>query len=295
MDEVRRLNSQQVEEMGRLVTAYFAGEGRPARVTGYNVAFGDGTHGGLANLAESLAELDFDEWPRAIAEHFETLAAEPGRPASWEEAAAMVRLRVDPAGRTDASTVVWPVNDELVVTLVVAAHGGSLPVTDAELSDWHVKPELAFDRALHNSLEAEPAVDEVTQLADGTDIHSIRGGPYTSAHLLALEQHVTEAPGGAVVALPTEDTLLYHRLVDYTAVAAINTLAEEAARLHAAGDATISPHLFWWRGGELTPLPAKTDGGKVAIQPPPEFVALLGEIVESTKQKRRRFFGRDGK
>jgi hypothetical protein len=289
-----RLSSLQVEEMGRLVTDYFVKEGHSVRVSGFDIYYGDGSHGGLANLAQTLATIDQADWARAIAGHFTALSADEDRPVSWEEAAPMVRLRLYASAHLPPGdrSVVWPVNDDLVVALMIDGSDTAASVSESELTDWHVKPELSFDRALHNTVELEPYTDETTQLEDGTEIHFITGGFYTSARLLVLENHLGEAPHGAVIAVPNRHTLLYHPILDFTAVGAINRIVAEAARRYDEGPGSISPSLYWWNEGELTRLQATIQGERIRFSPPDDFVQMLNEVVESTKRKKRGLFRR---
>lgn len=277
--------------MGRLVEAYFDDRGNSVRVSGYDIAFADGSHGGLVHLADELGRLPDEAWPDAIAAHFEELADREDRPATWDAAAPNVRLRLYPD--TGSPTyVTWPITDGLVAGLAIKTPSGVARVAEIDLTDWHVKPEIAFDRALHNTTTQESLTTATEELEDGGVLSVLRGSPFVSAHVFVLERHVEEAPHGALVALPSEDVLILHVLRDYTVVGALNAMHERAVAAHQAGPGSITPMIYWWEGTDLTPLPATTVGDRVSFATPDRFSTLLGELAASGS-RRRRLFGRD--
>jgi len=87
------------------------------------------------------------------------------------------------------------------------------------------------------------------------------------------------AIAGALVAVPTRHCLIAHPMVAReTALAATQALLMNAARLYDAGPGAISPHLYWWRDGEMALLPGSVERDRVELRPPPEFVAALERL-----------------
>jgi hypothetical protein len=39
-----------------------------------------------------------------------------------------------------------------------------------------------------------------------------------------------------------------------------------------------SSDLYWWRDGQLTPLPVRLQNGNLGFYPPPEFVEVLNSL-----------------
>lgn len=294
MDSDARLSSHQVTEMADLVKAYFTSIGKGVTISGYDVTFEDGSHTGLANLGHTLAGADRSDWPAAIAHHFESLEADPDHPATWAEAAPRVRLRLFPAGADlGAGATTWPVTDGLIAALMLDRPGDAVAVPEAELLDWRIKSDLAFDRALHNTLHDETTRVDTHGADEEPRYDSINGGPYTSVHLLVLERHLESDAHGAIVAVPSAEVVLYRSLDDQSVISAIEAMRTATYQLHAEAAHPISPTLHWWQPTDLVALPSPD--ATAPFVPPGELAKALRDLPEPepVKHKRRGFFRRD--
>ena len=294
-----RLSTTELAEMGRLVEAYFSSVHRAVTVSGYDVSFADGSHRGLANLAQVLANCDRADWESEIARHFEP-SDDDDHPSTWSEAAERVRLRLfrSEAFPPGHPAVTWPVCDDLAAVLMLDGAEQARPLNSGELVDWRVKSELAFDRALHNSVKLEAVETEQKDGENGADLRVLHGGFYTSVNVLVLERHLDgEAPHGAVVAIPNRHVVLFHRIVDAGVMSAVNTMIITAGSFYDQGPGAISPFLYWWQPDRLVTMEARFDGGAVHFDPPEEFTQLVHDLPEAPRhhpeRKRRGFFGRN--
>jgi hypothetical protein len=50
--------------------------------------------------------------------------------------------------------------------------------------------------------------------------------------------------------------------------------------MYAEGPGSVTPEVFWWHDGALTPLGARLDGRTFVVAPPQAFVDLLEELGE---------------
>ena len=62
-----------------------------------------------------------------------------------------------------------------------------------------------------------------------------------------------------------------------SAVAAAEELRAQAYRAYQEGPGSLSPHLYWWRAGELTYLHTRYENGVLVL--PEEFAAVLATLA----------------
>ncbi|MFC3996256.1 hypothetical protein ACFOVU_10045 [Nocardiopsis sediminis] len=81
------------------------------------------------------------------------------------------------------------------------------------------------------------------------------GSPYVSALLTELDRLLPEPPpSGALVGVPSYDTLLLYPIRSRPAPDVIPAFTRTVATLHADADAPCSTEAFWWHTGDLSPL-----------------------------------------
>ncbi|MFJ4716993.1 immunity 49 family protein [Streptomyces sp. NPDC088785] len=117
--------------------------------------------------------------------------------------------------------------------------------------------------AAERALVRAPMRLEEVRLAGHPVLYSVYGdSPFVSTKALVLPELVAEATGrrmpdaGALVVVPTRHLLAFHPVVDGTAAAAVDDLATYAVKAHEDGPGPLSPLVYWWHGGRLTPLTA---------------------------------------
>ena len=86
-------------------------------------------------------------------------------------------------------------------------------------------------------------------------------------------------PHGVVFSIPSRRRVLAHPVHDLTVIAAINTMVPATRNVFRQGGASVSPELYWCRGGVYSILPTGLDGGEVRFEPPPEFSAVLTQLT----------------
>jgi hypothetical protein len=116
---------------------------------------------------------------------------------------------------------------------------------------------------------------------DGT-FHLLTGNSsFTGSRVLVLEELVRELTGapvpedGALVGLPSCHQLLVHPVtgkVPSLVVARMMSFTER--QFGRTEDGALSPHLYWWRAGELAQL-TEADGARLSADLPDGFLALV--------------------
>ena len=108
---------------------------------------------------------------------------------------------------------------------------------------------------------------------------------YTASRVLALEAVVRQVTGrelppeGALVAMPFRHQLAFHVIRDSGMVLALNAMASFAASGYEDTPGSISPYVYWWRGGTLTQL-SDRDGEGLRIVVGEDFGELLERLVD---------------
>lgn len=238
---------------------------------------------GLRNVQQSCAPLPRGEWADVIAEHLGGLARAADLKLDLRDLTSVRRLLrtrlYDEAGDERsllAGRLVAPgLYEALVVDQPHSVHGVPAGIADA----WPEPLEdlLAVGRAqvLDDGLLCRQQLDLGATTATLLEDTS----PYTSGHLHWLASYVDVPDAGALVAVPTRHCLLAHPMVEReAALAAAQALLTNAARLYDAGPGAISPHLYWWREGEVLLLPGSVDPERVQLRPPMEFVEALDAL-----------------
>ncbi|GAB3449676.1 hypothetical protein GCM10027570_24360 [Streptomonospora sediminis] len=141
---------------------------------------------------------------------------------------------------------------------------------------WGVGKQDLWFAALHN-LAYEPYDLRTFETNTDTPVHVVHGiGWPGSAHVMRLVEIAREPlPFGAVVMLPSPNTMLYAVLRSKRSVALIPFLYQTFQSLARDGD-PVTDQIIWWRGGRVTGMSAQPDpGGGVGVRQTPEFSFLL--------------------
>jgi hypothetical protein len=99
-------------------------------------------------------------------------------------------------------------------------------------------------------------------VAEEGGVYQVDGSIFTAASVLVLPDvveritGVDQLPNGVLVAMPTLGQLLFHVPddADWTTTTATQLLMSAADQLYGDGDfpSALSPHVYWWRDGQLT-------------------------------------------
>lgn len=169
---------------------------------------------------------------------------------------------------------------DLRAGLAVDVDGAPQFVESRDLARWAMQPEELWSRATGNlasdpallvrpfPLPLEPPMELTVQLITAEN-------EFAAGRLLLLERSGA-GPMGALVAVPIRNAALFLPLPDRTAVVAAVPMLMMAAPLFDEGPASVSPHLFWFRGGRFQRLTQCDSPGELPrMMPSPEVEALL--------------------
>ncbi|MGW2817527.1 hypothetical protein [Streptomyces sp. NPDC001415] len=158
-------------------------------------------------------------------------------------------------------------------------------LTDEALEPLGKVPDLR-EQALRNLRELPVEGHETVKGDDGMRFDIVVGDSfYTASRVLALEAVVRQVTGrevppeGALVAMPFRHQLAFHVIRDSGMVLALNAMASFAASGYEDTPGSISPFVYWWRGGTLTQL-SDRDGEGLRIVVGEDFGELLERLVD---------------
>lgn len=245
---------------------------------------------GLLNLAQMCHRAPLHQWPTIVAQHVSRsidLAKECDDSldllaGDLEQARKHLKVRLYPSdvGSDIFLTVREPmpgVKAVLVYDLPETIHS----VHADHVQAWGVSLEELFSIALAN-VKANDRVEPRSFPIDDTSSVMLLGGEsfFTASHSLCLEEYLQPAPAeGALVAVPHRHAVVFHPINDAGVLVALTAMIPMARGMFQEGPGSISPSVYWWRGGHFTLLPAELVDGKIEFKPPEEFVEMLGRIV----------------
>jgi len=236
---------------------------------------------GLVNLAQLAHRIPRSERQRLIADHFGQVLTIPfgSVDRAFEDVQSMIKVRLYPEdygveGMPLVSRVLAP---GVLAILVIDYPTSIMSLTHQQIEKWERPIDELFELGLANvGAQDAPLSSDVTD----TSIRMLTGETFfVATWALMLERLMQPVPEhGALVVLPHRHLLLYAPIVDVTVVQAFGPLLSIAARQFEAGPGSISPSLYWWRGGTLTLLPAKLIGRSIDFTPPDDFMAVLNAL-----------------
>ncbi|MCE4942655.1 hypothetical protein LVX13_05850 [Streptomyces albulus] len=138
-----------------------------------------------------------------------------------------------------------------------------------------------------NNLRALPVEGhETVRRGDGSAFEVLLGDSFfTASRVLVLDDLVERLTGtaltrdGALVALPFRHQLAFHRIHNAQVIPALQAMAQFAAAGHEDAAGAISPRVFWWRRGMMTPL-SEPDGDGLRVVVDMEFQDMLERLVQ---------------
>lgn len=138
-----------------------------------------------------------------------------------------------------------------------------------------------------NNLRALPVEGhETVRRPDGSAFEVLLGDSFfTASRVLVLDELVERIMGsgltvdGALVAMPFRHQLAFHRIRDARVIPALQAMAQFAAAGHEDAAGAISPQVFWWRRGVLTPL-SEPAGEGLRVVVDGDFQDMLERLVE---------------
>jgi hypothetical protein len=135
---------------------------------------------------------------------------------------------------------------------------------------------------LESRVQESPGGIRIGLMADGQGQN-----PFTTSHVFLFEDYFGDYPNGVLFGLPQRRAILYHPIVDQGVVPSVDVMLGTLADMHREGPESLSPSLFWWKAGKVTPLPTSVEGKEIRFAPPPDFIQLV-ESLPPVKSPRRR-------
>jgi hypothetical protein len=245
---------------------------------------------GLVNLAQLCHQIDPGRWPETVRTHFpgmDEARASEGRLDDWpyarETLKDSVHRRSDLPPPTRENAVTTPLAPDLVGVLVHDLPTTVRTVGRAQAPGWPEPIDALFGIALeHLAVEAEAMERTQIDAGDGVALTALVGTSFfVASEVLRLGDLAGPRAPGHVVSLPNRHHLVWHTIGSMaTTIQSINVLGPMAAAMYEEGPGSVTPEVFWWHDGALTPLGARLDGRTFVVAPPQAFVDLLEELGE---------------
>lgn len=249
-------------------------------------------HIGLRDLWQLARMMPRDDWPAVVSDHVTTIVTAVEEPLDLAEFAPvrhLLRARIYPWTADHGPLAARPFAPGLIEVAVIDTPTTVRMLTRAEAEAWPVPPEELFALGRAN-VRADGPLQRVERRVGECTVTELSGWTfYAATHVFWLEEYLTLGPLGALVALPNRGLVLaaplrlsdggYGRHVRHgeeTVALVAARLHERAAAGYREGPGSLSPELFWWRQGGLTPLEARADGRGLVL-PEGLLVAVAGE------------------
>jgi hypothetical protein len=239
---------------------------------------------GLANLAQVCNQAGRGEWQTVIARHFDAVLVPDDAEAfrgDFEAARPMLKPRIYMVGDLpdDAAIVSSQIGAGLISVLTYDLPTSVRTIHRDDADSWSVPIDELFAIALANIASAPDRPERTDVPFEGGVFHALHGDSFfVTSEILRLREHLGDAPNGALVAIPNRHILLFHPLLDLSAVVAVQFLIQMTIQMFREGPGSVSPNLYWWHDGALTQLPYDTDRKGVQFFPPDEFVQVLNGL-----------------
>ncbi|MFD0690449.1 hypothetical protein [Actinomadura fibrosa] len=246
-------------------------------------------HVSMRNLRQLARLVPRDDWPALVSDHVTTIVTaieEPLDLSDFDLAQHLLRTRIYPAEADNGVLAARPFAPGLIEVVVVDTPTTVRTVTNEEMDGWPVSGDALFMLGRANVRGDGPLqLDE--QDLGGVRVSVLHGWTfYAVTHLAWLEEYLPIGPYGALVIAPNRSLIVAHalRIADgnpraryRAAVAAATELHAQAHRAYEEGPGSLSPHLYWWRAGELTLLETRYEGDTLVL--PEEFASVLATLA----------------
>jgi hypothetical protein len=241
-------------------------------------------HVSLRDLRQLARLVPRDDWPALVSDHVTTIVTaieEPLDLSDFELAQHLLRTRIYPAEADNGMLAARPFAPGLIEAVVVDTPTTVRTVTIEEMDGWPVSGDALFMLGRANVRADGPLQVDEQDLA-GVPVSVLHGWSfYAATHLAWLEEYVEIGPYGALVVAPSRSLIVTHAIRPrggYRAtLAAARELHAQAYQAYEEGPGSLSPHLFWWRTGELTLLETRYEGDAMVL--PRDFMNVLTTLT----------------
>lgn len=243
----------------------------------------------LLNIAQVCHQAPRADWPALISTFLDSNSLDEqgmealGRLGSdFEGARSMLKVRLYPAEDQllRLATYRKPMDD--VIAALVYDLPDKVVVVDREhVAGWGRPVDELFDVAASNVKANDPIEVEQVELTPTASLMLLSAQHHFAAtHALFLGDYL--GPGnkwGALVAVPHRHAVVVYPIVDQNVVVVINSMIPIAHGMYQEGPGSISPHLYWWRGGEFLHLPSRVTNKEIEFSPPDVFIDMLNQFM----------------
>lgn len=229
------------------------------------------------------------DWPAVVSDYVTTIVTSMEEPLDLDDfdlAQHLLRTRIYPDEADNGGLASRPFAPGLIEVVVVDTPTSVRTVSTMDMNGWPVSGDALFMLGRSNVRADGPLqVDE--QDLGGVRVSVLHGWTfYVATHLAWLEEYLQIGPHGALVIAPNRSLIVAHPLRvaeggpqarHRTAVAAATELQAQAHRAYEEGPGSLSPHLYWWRAGELSYLETRYEGSTLVL--PEAFSAVLATLT----------------
>ncbi|WP_018656520.1 hypothetical protein [Actinomadura flavalba] len=225
------------------------------------------------------------DWPALVSDYVTTVVTaieEPLDLSDFDLAQHLLRTRLYPAEADNGGLAARPFAPGLIEVVVVDTPTTVRTLTTEEMHGWPVSGDALFMLGRSN-VRADGPLEYEEQDLDGVRVSVMHGWTfYTGTHLAWLEEYLPVGPHGALVTVPNRGMIVAYPLrpgpagirARYRETAAATAgLQSHARRAWEDGPGSLSPHVYWWRGGELTLLQTRYEDDALVL--PDDLVSVL--------------------
>ncbi|WP_433338330.1 hypothetical protein [Spirillospora sp. CA-294931] len=236
-------------------------------------------------LRQLARRLPRDDWPALVSDHVTTVVGaieEPLDLSDFDLTQHLLRTRIYPAENDNGVMAARPFAPGLIEAVVVDTPTAVRTVTVEEMNGWPVSGDSLFMLGRAN-VRADGALQHDEQDLRGVRVSVLHGWTfYAVTHLAWLEEYLQIGPHGALVVAPNRGLIVVHVLRPHeggpraryrAAAAAVRELEAQALRAYEEGPGSLSPHLYWWRAGELSLLESRYEDDTIVL--PGDFTSVL--------------------
>lgn len=288
------LTPRQSQRVRELAHRALAGHGLETAVHEHHLEALDGRSFGLDGIASVCHGNPEAEWPSLIGGHFAGLmAAFPGDlppELTAEEIRAKVHARLvllDGLGAEAGTRYTYAPRIGGGFAEVLAHKDGDFVRWLSDEDVAKVGADELFVLGRERLRLIRPDVVEILR-RDGGEIYVARGNSgFIASKLLLLPEVLrivlgrkVRYPDGVLVAVPSRHELVFAPLKS-DAAPTLAALVDYSALTFNDGLRPLSPHVYWWRAGQLTPLTSIDRTGRVSFEASAEFIDTLGRLSSS--------------
>jgi hypothetical protein len=284
-------STDQAARLRSLVREAFAERGIEVTLQPDRVEATGGAQYGLTNVAAACRTAPAKNWPDIVTWHVDRVLRALDAPtvADLDDETVLSRVFVRLMGTSMVPDLSWygyrrELGGDLIEVLALDSEDSVTLLSDHDVARFGV--QSLRESGLVNLL-AEPFGEwERIEVAPGAAFGLLVGeSVFTASRLLTLNDVLRRTlgeistPDGVLVCVPTRHQLAVHVLADETVMPVLPAMARLALTGYDDGVGPVSPHLFWYRSGQLQPLSRLDEDGALHIEVDGRFAEVLSRLT----------------